>query len=150
NGERSMALPATIYKLSVALSDVDRARYETLQLVVARHPSETMRYMLTRVVAYCLSYDEGIAFSKGGVSNTDEAPVSIRSLDGRLLAWIDVGHPSAERLHKAAKSAQSVSVWTFRDVALLQKEAAQKRVHRGNQIRVIYLDPAFLDAVEPK
>ena len=61
-----MALTATVYHLPVQLSDVDRGVYESLDLRLARHPSETMRYLLTRLLAYCLCYEDGIAFSKGG------------------------------------------------------------------------------------
>jgi uncharacterized protein YaeQ len=53
----AMALSATVYHLQVDLSDVDRGVYEALDLRVARHPSETMRYLLTRVIAYCLCYE---------------------------------------------------------------------------------------------
>ena len=65
--------------------------YEALDLRLARHPSESARYLLTRLLAYCLSYEEGIAFSKGGVSSADEPPVSVRDATGLLVAWIDVG-----------------------------------------------------------
>ena len=72
-----MALTATVYNLEIALSDVDRSVYETLELRVAQHPSETMPRMLVRTLAYCLAYEEGIAFSKGGLSSTEEAPISM-------------------------------------------------------------------------
>lgn len=145
-----MAQQATVLKIDVQLSDVDRGRYESLELRLARHPSESGRYLVARTLAYCLLFDDGIAFSKGGLSDTDEPPVAIRSLDGRLLCWIDVGAPSAERLHKASKAAGSVVVFTYQDPALLRKEAAQKGVHKGEQIEVWPLDPAFLDAVFAK
>src|SRR5215472_10630289 len=61
-----MALTATMYRFRVTLSDVDRAVYENLDFRVARHPSESGRYLVTRTLAYCLSFEEGIAFSKGG------------------------------------------------------------------------------------
>ncbi len=83
-----MAQGPTIYTLTITLSDVDRSVYETLELRVARHPSESMRFMLTRVLAYCLSYEDGIAFSKGGISDTDEPPVA-------------VADPSSERFAQA-------------------------------------------------
>ena len=86
-----MAQTATMHHVEVALSDVDRGVYEALDLRVAQHPSESMRYMLTRTLAYCLSYEEGIAFSKGGLSSTDEAPIAIKDRAGILLAWIDIG-----------------------------------------------------------
>ena len=77
-----MALGATIYRFLVTLSDVDRGVYESLDVRAARHPSESARYLLTRTLAYCLSYEEGIAFSKGGISSTDEPPLSIRDATG--------------------------------------------------------------------
>jgi len=85
-----MALTATIYHFQITLSDVDRGVYEALDLRVARHPSETMRYLVTRTLAYCLSYEDGIGFSKGGLSSAEEAPLSVRDATGVLRAWIDV------------------------------------------------------------
>lgn len=145
-----MAPNATIYHLDVQLSDVDRNVYERLDLRVARHPSETMRYLLTRTLAYALSYEEGIAFSKGGLSSTDEPPVAIHDRTGRLLAWIDVGSPSAERLHKASKSAGRVALFTHTDLGTLRREAASRPVHRLEHIEVYRLDPAFLDALDAR
>ena len=46
-----MALTATIYNFDFDLADTDRGVYETLALRVARHPSESEEYMLTRVLA---------------------------------------------------------------------------------------------------
>src|SRR5688572_7945050 len=135
-----MAQTATIHRIEAAVSDVDRGVYETLDLRLARHPSETMRYLLTRTFAYCLEYQEGIAFSKGGLSDTDDPPIAIKTLDGRWTAWIDVGQPSADRLHKAAKAAPRVAVWTSHDPAFLREEATKKGVFKGDQIDVVKLD----------
>ena len=71
-----MAQQATVYHLQIELSDVDRGVYEALDLRLGRHPSESMSYLLTRTIAYALLYEEGIAFSKGGLSSTDEPPLS--------------------------------------------------------------------------
>lgn len=139
---------ATVYHLTVVLSDVDRGVYETLDLRVARHPSETLRYLLLRVLAYCLSYEEGIAFSRGGLSSTDEAPVSIFDPTGLELAWIDVGSPSADRLHKAAKRAQRVAVFSSHDVSALRREAASRDVHRAAAIEIWTLPEEFLDVLQ--
>jgi uncharacterized protein YaeQ len=145
-----MALTATMYRLQVSLSDVDRGVYEELELRLARHPSETMRYLLTRAIAYCLSYEEGLRFSKDGLSSTEEPTLSVRDATGLMTAWIEIGSPSAERLHKAAKSAPRVSVFTSAPLALLQREAASRSIHRVQDIEVLYLDPSFLDALEGK
>ncbi len=145
-----MALQATVHRFVVTLSDVDRQVYETLDLRVARHPSETMRYLLTRLLAYLLSYEEGIAFSKGGLSATDEPPVSLHDPTGILLAWIDVGVPAGDRLHKASKAARAVRVFTLADMALLRKEAAARPIHKVDEIEVWRIDPALVDALALK
>ena len=96
-----MAPKATLHHLVANVADVDRNVYERLDLRLARHPSESMRYLLTRTLAFCLSYAPGIAFSKGGLSSSDEPPLSIRDEAGALLSFIDIGSPSAERLSNA-------------------------------------------------
>ena len=143
-----MALPATVYRLAIQLSDVDRGVYETLDLRMARHPSETMRYLLTRAIAYALSYEDGIAFSKGGLSDPDEPAVSVRDPTGALVAWIDVGMPSAERLHKASKAAERVALFTSGDVEVVRRDVASRPVHRAERIAVWRLEPRFLEALE--
>lgn len=145
-----MALTATVHHVEIALSDVDRGVYEALDLRVAQHPSETMRYLLTRTLAYALSYEEGIAFSKGGLSDTDEAPITVRDPTGVLLAWIDVGSPSAERLHKASKAARRVAVFTHADLRMLRKEAASRAIHKVEEIDVWRFEPSLLDSLEAK
>lgn len=144
-----MAAGATVHRIEVNLSDVDRGVYETLDLRLARHPSETMRWLLTRTLAYCLSHEEGIAFSKGGLSDTDEPPIAVRDPGGALLAWIDVGAPSAERLHRASKAARRVAVFTT-DLAALRREAAARAIHRAEAVEVFLLEPALLDALEAR
>lgn len=145
-----MAQGPTIYTLEITLSDVDRNVYETLELRIARHPSESMRYMLTRTFAYCLSYEDGIAFSKGGISDTDEPPVAVHDPTGLRVAWIDVGAPSAERLHKASKAAPKVQLYSHASLASLQREASTRPIHKLADIEVFLLDPAFLDLLEAK
>jgi uncharacterized protein YaeQ len=142
-----MALSATIHHFQVALSDVDRNVYESLDLRVARHPSESARYLTTRTLAYCLSFEDGIAFSKGGLSSADEPPIEVRDPTGILMAWIDVGFPSAERLHKAAKAARKVALYTHVEAGQLRREASTRAIHRVEEIAVWRFEPSFLDAV---
>jgi uncharacterized protein YaeQ len=145
-----VARTATVHHVEVLLSDVDRGVYATLDLRIARHPSETMRYLVTRLLAYCLSYEEGIGFSKGGLSDPHEPPLSIRRLTGELVAWIDVGIPSAERLHKATKAAERVRVFTSADLGQLRREAGRQRIHDQDKVEIVRLDAPFLDAMAEK
>lgn len=141
-----MALTATVHRLRVEVSDVDRAVYETLDLRLARHPSETMRYLLTRALAYCLCYEEGITFSRG-LSEPDEPALWVRDLRGDLLVWIEVGAPSGARLHKASKAVPRVVVFTWHDPDGLRREAEETPIHRVERVEVFALAPAFLDAL---
>ncbi len=142
-----MAVGATVRRFEVTLSDVDRGVYETLDLRLAQHPSEHDRWLVTRLFAYCLSHQEGIAFSKGGLSDTDEPPVLVRDAGGRLVAWIDVGQPSAERLHKARKLVDRVSLYTLAAPDALRREMATRRVHELASIEAHRIDTPVVDAV---
>jgi uncharacterized protein YaeQ len=139
-----VALTATLFRFEVELSDVDRNVYEQLELRAAQHPSETTRYLLARVLAYCLCYEEGIAFSRG-LAVADEPAVWIKDLQGNTRAWIEVGTPSSERLHKASKAVPRVAVFTHHDAEALKKAVRGQRVHRVEQIELYAIDPAFLD-----
>lgn len=138
---RAVALKATILRLTVNLSDVDRSVYETLDLTVARHPSESLRYLSARVLAYLLHHTHGIAFSKGGLSNVEEPPVLVRDDTGLMTQWIDVIAPSAERLHRASKRC-TVSVVTSVPDALA-REIKGQRIHRADAIEVHVVPDAF-------
>lgn len=142
-----MAPRATILKQTIQLSDVDQNVYETLELQLARHPSESPRYLVTRTLAYCLSYAPGIAFSRGGLSSPEEPPVAIHDSTGRLLAWVDVGVPSADRLHKAAKAAGKVAVYTT-SLNLLQREAKTRTIYKADQIEVFDLPKSVVEPLE--
>lgn len=141
-----MALGATVYTLDIDLSDSDRSIYETLSLRVARHPSESDDYLVTRILAYCLEYTEGIAFSKGGLSDPDEPPIAIRDLTGSLRAWIDIGSPDAARLHKACKLAPRVAVYVHKDPTQLLRNLSGERIHRGDALELYAMDRAFIAA----
>lgn len=142
-----MALTATMYHFEVELSDVDRSTYAALDLRLARHPSESTRYLLTRTLAYCLSYEDGIAFSKGGLSAAEEPPVAIRDATGAMQAWIDVGAPSAKRLHKATKSTPRVALFSHVALPMLIAEATSAPVFRLEEIEVWPLEAEFVERV---
>lgn len=141
-----MALSSTIYSFDVNLSNVDRHVYETVSLRVARHPSETEEYLLTRVIAYCLEYTEGISFSKG-LANPDEPALAVRDLTGALRVWIDIGAPDASRLHRASKMAPRVAVYTHRNAAQIVKQLSGERIHRAEALEIYAVDRDLLAAL---
>jgi len=136
----------TVYNFEVQLSDVDRGVYETLVLRAARQPSETAEYLLTRVLAYCLEYREGLAFT-AGLAEPDEPAMAVRDLTGALLTWIDIGAPDAARLHKASKAAPRVVVYTHKDPAALLRQLAEAHIHRAEALEIYAVDRALLAAL---
>jgi uncharacterized protein YaeQ len=134
-----MALTATIYNLEIDLADADRRVYESLALRVARHPSESEEYLVTRILAYALEFREGIAFSPG-LSDPDEPAISIRDMTGTIQSWIDIGIPDAARLHKASKAAPRVAVYTHRDPGQLVNRLSGERIHRVEELELYAVD----------
>jgi uncharacterized protein YaeQ len=141
-----VALTATIYAIDIELADADRQVYESLALRVARHPSETEEYLLTRVLAYALEFAEGIEFTRG-LSDPDAPAILIRDLTGAIRSWIDVGAPEAARLHRASKAAPRVAVYTHRDPAPLVARLAGERIHRVEALELYAVDRGLLTAL---
>ena len=141
-----MALTATIYNFDVELADTDRGVYESLALRLARHPSESDEYLVTRLLAYLLEFAEGIEFSRG-VSEPDEPAIAIRDLTGAMTAWIDIGTPDAARLHKASKAAGRVVVYTQKDPAQFLKQLAGEKIHRSEALELYAVDRALVGAL---
>ena len=141
-----MALTATIHNFDVELADGDRHVYESLALRVARHPSESEEYLVTRLLAYVLEYAEGIEFSRG-VSDPDEPVIAVRDLTGAITTWIDIGTPDAARLHKASKAAKRVVVYTHKDPAQFLKQLAGEKIHRAEALELYAIDRPLIAAL---
>jgi uncharacterized protein YaeQ len=141
-----MALSSTVFVFEIDLADSDRNVYETLSLRLARHPSESDEFLVARLLAYCLEYTGGIEFSRG-LSDADEPPIAIRDLTGRLLAWIDVGTPSPDRLHRAAKLAPRVAVYVHKDPRQWLPELAKADIHRADALLLQAFDPQMIRAL---
>jgi uncharacterized protein YaeQ len=142
-----MALPATLRKFEIALADSDRGVYEQLDWRVAQHPSESERYLVARVIARALEHGEGVEFSKGGLSDDEEPAILQRDLRGDLQAWIEIGSPTPDRLHKASKLAPRVCVYAWKNVDQLADAIAAFGVHRADELVVRALPAELLDAV---
>jgi uncharacterized protein YaeQ len=125
---------------------MDRNVYETLDLRIARHPSETAEYMLVRILAYCLEYQEGIALTEG-VSSGNEPALVVRDLTGRITGWIEVGMPDAERLHRGSKLAGRVAVYTHRDVRQWMGNLNGQHIHRSEDIPIRAFDRTLIEDI---
>lgn len=138
-----------LFRFAIQLADVDRGVYRDLDLRVHRHPSEDTPFLLTRVLAFALEHKDGLEFSRG-LSEADEPAIWSKGEAGRVVDWIEVGSPAADRLHRAAKACERVVVWCHRRPDLLLQRCAKEKVHRGDRIEVVMVPPELLTALESK
>jgi uncharacterized protein YaeQ len=141
-----VALSSTVFTFEIDLADGNRGVYESLSLRVARHPSEADEFLVARVLAYCLEYTPGIEFSRG-LCDADEPPIAVRDPTGVVQVWIDVGTPSAERLHRAAKAVPRVAVYVHKDPRQWLDGLAGARIHRREALEIHAFDRAFISAL---
>ncbi len=107
-----MSLKATVYKLELQISDLDRHYYQTHKLTLAQHPSETEQRMMVRALVFALNADDSLAFGRG-LSSEDEPDLWRRDLTGEIELWIDVGQPDESRIRRACGRARKVIVYTY-------------------------------------
>src|SRR5688572_12036100 len=141
-----MALTALVHTFHVQLSLVNRGVYDAISFKAAQHPSESSEYLITRVLAYCLEYRDGIAFSRG-LAEPDEPAITVKDLTGTIQSWIEIGNPSADRLHRASKAAPRVAIYTHRDARALAAQFADQRIYRRDAIELYAIDRTLIDAL---
>jgi len=124
-----VAIKPTIYKFRISLSDLNRHYYDTLNLTVALHPSETIERMMVRVLAYCINAQEQLTFTKG-LSEVDEPDLWVRSYDDKTTLWIDIGEPSVERIKKSCRLAEKVKIYCFNSKADVWWQQSQGKIRQ--------------------
>lgn len=107
-----MALKPTVYKFKISLSDLNLSHFDSLNLTVAKHPSENDERMMVRVLAYCLNAQPELSFG-AGLNDVDAPSLTVMTLDEQLALWIDVGEPAFDRIKKASRKAGQVKVYSF-------------------------------------
>ena len=107
-----MAQNATIYKVELSVSDMDRHYYETHKLTVARHPSETDERLMVRLVAFAMNAHEHLEMTKG-LSTDDEPDIWQRSLSGELDVWVVLRLPSEKVMRQSCSKAAKVIVYPY-------------------------------------
>ncbi len=133
-----MALTSTLYRFQLELADIDRSVYESLDLRVAAHPSEDALRVVVRVLARAIAHETDLEFGRG-LSHVEDPALWTRSAIGDIDTWIDVGQPSAERLHRASKRASNVMVFTDKNETSLRKEWSSRVIHKAAQLQIVFL-----------
>ena len=140
-----MAQTATIYNFDVELADSDRGRYESLNLRVARHPSESEEYLVTRLLAFLLEFTDGIEFSRG-VSAPEDPAIAVRDLTGRITT----GSTSARRMPPACTRPANpapASSSTRTRIRSVSEAAHGEKIHRLGGARALRDGSALVAAL---
>jgi uncharacterized protein YaeQ len=132
-----MAQKATIYKIELSVSDMDRHCYGTHNLTVAKHPSETDERLILRVLAFALNVRDRLEFSKG-ISTDDEPDIWQKSRSGELELWVALGLPSEKIIRQSCGRANEVVIYSYGGrAAELWWGKIKNTVTRFDNLRVI-------------
>lgn len=107
-----MAQKATIYKVDLTVSDMDRHYYETHKLTIAKHPSETDERMMVRLLAFALNADDRLEMTKG-LSTDDEPDIWRKSLSDALELWVALGLPSDKIVRQSCGKSDAVVIYAY-------------------------------------
>lgn len=143
-----MALGATIYKVELNISDMDRHYYQTHNLRVAQHPSETVARMMLRIVCFAKYASEGLEFG-AGISSEDEPDIMQRSLSGETELWLDLGMPSEKRIRQACGKSKNVVIVAYSArSALPWKAQIEASLQRFDNLSLLFCSDESLAELE--
>ena len=139
-----MALKSTIYKVNLAIADIDNSYYADHALTLARHPSETDERMMIRLLAlalnaYRLQADvngDGVLAFGAGLSDPDDPDLSLRDFTGQTRLWVEVGQPEDKPLNKACQKADAVMVYCFNHAAEVWWRGIENKLTRMDKLQV--------------
>jgi uncharacterized protein YaeQ len=138
-----MALPSTIYRATIELADVDRGTYESLKTTLARHPSETEERLVARLLAFALFYEPELTFTKG-ICEGDEPDLWVKGADDRVLLWLEVGLPDADRLLKAGRHAERVVLLPSGRSQGHWEQQQLPKLEKAPNVTVVTFAPGFI------
>ena len=107
-----MAQHATIYKVKLSVSNMDRHYYEAHNLTIAKHPSETDERLMLRVVAFALNAHEQLEFTRG-ISTGDEPDMWQKNLRGEIELWVELGLPSEKIIRQSCRKADEMIIYCY-------------------------------------
>jgi uncharacterized protein YaeQ len=139
-----VALKSTIFKVQLAVADIDHGYYADHALTLARHPSETDERMMVRLAALALNAhalqtvcggDGTLAFG-AGLSDPEDPDVWLRDFTGATRLWIEVGQPDEGPITKACRKAQQVELYAFHHAAEVWWRGIENKLTRLSNLSV--------------
>lgn len=143
-----MALKATIYKATIELADMDRNYYDSLQLTLAQHPSETAQRLMVRLIAYILNAHNDLQFGKG-VSDEDEAAIWQVNYSDDIALWVELGQIDEKRLKKACNKAAQVKLYCYGTSVETWWAQSQNALNKFSKLSIEQFSTNTTDALVP-
>lgn len=135
-----MAISSKINKVSLNIADMDRHYYQSHDLTVAQHPSETDFRFMVRLIAFMANASEQLCFTKG-LNSDDEPDLWQKSLTDDIELWIDLGQPDEKRIRKACGRARQVIIYTYHErKAKVWWEQQRDKLQRFNNLKVLHIN----------
>ncbi|WP_019027798.1 YaeQ family protein [Colwellia piezophila] len=141
-----MALKATIYKANIELADMDRNYYDSLQLTIAQHPSETPQRLMVRLIAYILNAHQDLQFGKGLSDETEAALWQINYSD-EISLWIELGQLDEKRLKKACNRAKAVKLYCYGSSVNTWWSQAEQNLSKLTRLTIEQFEPSTCEAL---
>lgn len=142
-----MAINATINKVSLNIANMDRHYYQTHELTLSQHPSETNFRFMMRLIAFAINANEQLSFSKG-LCASDEPELWQKSLSDEIELWIDFGQIDEKRIRKACGRAKKVIIYTYNEgKASVWWKQNKDKLKRFNNLNVFHINCEGVDAM---
>ena len=141
-----MALKAKIYKATINLADMDREYYDTINLTIAQHPSETDQRMMVRLIAFILNAHEDLQFGKG-LSDEDEAAIWQINYSSVIDLWVELGQIDNKRLKKACSRSKKVKLYCYGSSVDIWWSQNQSKMRQFEQLTIEQFSTETTDAL---
>lgn len=142
-----MAAGSTIYKAQLSIADMDRNYYETHDITIAQHPSETDQRLMIRLAAFALHASDRLVITKG-IGGDDEPELWEKNYGDEVVLWIDLGQMDEKRLRKACGRSEQVIVYTYNHkAAVAWWKQYGATFERFKNLRVIHLSADGIESL---
>lgn len=139
-------MKATIYKVDLQISDMNRHYYEQHALTLAKHLDESENFLVSRIVAFALCADEGLTYSKG-FYELSEPTLWKKNYSGDIELWVDLGCPDEKRIKKASTASEKVVVFSTSEKTTEWWSQIQNRLTHLKNVDVISLPGEKIDEI---
>lgn len=142
-----MAINATIIKVTLNIADMDRHYYQSHELTLAQHPSETDFRFIMRIIAFALNANEQLSFTKG-LCVDDQPELWHKSFSDEIELWIDFGQVDEKRIRKACGRAKQVIIYTYNQrKANVWWDQQQEKLKRFDNLSVLHINASGVEAL---